>query len=146
MAASGLIVLASNSVLELSLIHVDDLTDGIILAGFAEKSNGEVFYISDGRVLTVAEMAETLSRIVGGCKIVRVPRSVGTIAGFLGDSITRLSGRPQLINSQKVKEALQDGWVCNIDKIKNLLGFTPNIGAEAGLESTHLWYKNAGWL
>ncbi len=146
MANSGLILLAANSDLELSLIHVDDVTDGIILAGFAEKSAGEVFYLSDGRVYTVEEVAKTLSRIAGGSRIVRLPPFFGRVSGIIGDCITRLTGKAQVINSQKVKEALQDGWVCNTDKVGELLGFTPNIEAEVGLESTYLWYKNSGWL
>jgi nucleoside-diphosphate-sugar epimerase len=146
MADSGLILIAANRGLELSLIHVDDLTDGIILAGFAEKSDGEVFYLSDDRVHTLEEVAVTLSKIAGGSKIIRLPLLLGKTAGLLGDCITRLSGKPQLINSQKVKEALQDGWVCDMDKIKKLLGFAPNVEVEVGFASTLLWYKNAGWL
>jgi len=146
MADSGLILIAANRAQELSLIHVDDAVDGIIEAGFAEKSDGEVFYLSDGRVHTLEDVVGTLSRIAGGCKIIRLPHFVGKIAGLSGDCITRLSGKPQLINSQKLKEARQDGWVCSIEKIRDLLGFTPKIEAEVGLESTHLWYKNAGWL
>jgi nucleoside-diphosphate-sugar epimerase len=146
MANSGLIILATNTGLELSLIHVDDVTDGIILAGFAEKSAGEIFYLSDGRVYTLEEVARTLSRITGGSRIVRLPPFFGRITGIIGDCITRLSGKAQVINSQKVEEALQDGWVCNTDKIRELLGFAPSIEAEMGLESTYLWYKNSGWL
>jgi nucleoside-diphosphate-sugar epimerase len=146
MADSGLILLAGNSRLELSLIHVDDVTDGIVLAGFADRSDGEIFYLSDGGVHTLEGVAGTLAQITGCRRIIRLPPFVAKIAGFLGDSITRLSNRPQLINSQKVKEALQAGWVCDIDKIRNLLGFTPNIGTEVGFESTLLWYKNSGWL
>jgi nucleoside-diphosphate-sugar epimerase len=146
MANSGLILLAVNRVLELSLIHVDDVTDGIILAGFSEESDGEIFYLSDGRVHTVEGVAATLAKIAGGAKIVHLPPSVAKLVGILGDCVTRVSGKPQVVNSQKVREALQDGWVCNIDKIKERLGFAPNIEAEVGFESTYSWYKNAGWL
>ena len=146
MANSGLILLAANRVLELSLIHVDDLTDGIILAGFSEKSDGEVFYLSDGNVHTLTTVVETLSRIAGGAKIVHLPAFMGKIAGILGDCITRVSGKPQVVNSQKVREILQAGWVCNTEKIKERLGFSPNVEAEIGFESTYFWYKNAGWL
>ncbi len=146
MAHSGLILLAAKRGMELSFIHVDDVTDGIMLAGFTEKSDGEIFYLSDGKFYTVEEVVGTLSKIAGGGRIIRLPLFAGKIVGIWGDCIARISSKPQVINSQKVKEAVQEGWVCNIDKIKELLNFIPHVELEAGLESTYLWYKNAGWL
>ena len=146
MAHSGRIPLAVKSDMELSIIHVDDATDGIILAGFGDKSDGEVFYISDGKVHTIEELIGILARVVGGARVIHLPPIIGKIAGFWGDCVTRVSGKPQVINSEKMKEASQDGWVCNIDKIRERLGFTPNIELESGIESTYRWYRDAGWL
>jgi nucleoside-diphosphate-sugar epimerase len=130
MAKSGIIPILGKGELELSIIHVDDVINGIIRAGFTEVSNGEIFYLSDGRVHTLAEVANILS----------------TITGMLGDCISRFSGKPQITNSQKVKEVLQKGWVCDTDKIREQLGFHPNIELGTGFELTYHWYRNAGWL
>ena len=132
--------------MELSMVHVDDLTDGIILAAFSEKSDGEIFHLSDGGVHTWEDIAKLLIKIKGGGKIIRVPSIFAKIAGAVGDGIAYFSSKPQVINSQKLKEALQVGWVCNIDKIRTHLGFIPNVELETGFESTYLWYRNAGWL
>ena len=146
MAKSGIIPILGKGELELSIIHVDDVTNGIIRAGFADRGNGEIFYLSDGRVHTLAEVANILSTISGGAKIIHVPQLIGKITGLLGDCISRFSGKPQITNRQKVKEVLQEGWVCDTDKIREQLGFHPSIELETGLESTYHWYKNAGWL
>jgi len=50
--------------------HVDDVIDGMILAAFAEASDGEIYYLSDGKVHTFAEVAHMLSKITGGAKII----------------------------------------------------------------------------
>jgi len=146
MAKSGIIPILGNGELELSIIHVDDVIDGMILAAFAEASDGEIYYLSDGTVHTFAEVAHMLSKITGGAKIISLPSLIVKIAGIVADGIGCVSGKPQVINRQKVKEALQKGWVCNTDKIREELGFHPTIELEMGLESTYLWYRNAGWL
>ncbi|UCH21893.1 MAG: NAD-dependent epimerase/dehydratase family protein [Deltaproteobacteria bacterium] len=146
MAKLGVVPIMGKGKLELSMIHVDDVTDGVILAAFTEKSDGEIFHLSDGGVHTWEEIAKLIIKIKGGGKVIRVPSIFGKIAGVVGDGIAYLSNKPQVINSQKVKEALQDGWVCNTDKIRAHLGFIPNVELENGFESTYHWYRNAGWL
>ena len=146
MAKSGIIPLLGKAGLEFSIIHVDDVTEGIIQAGFSDASNGEVFYLSDGRVHTLGEVAHILSTITGGAKIITIPCPLGKIAGRLGDWISCISGKPRLINSQKVNEVLREGWVCDTAKIKEQLGFRPSIELKTGLESTYHWYRDAGWL
>jgi nucleoside-diphosphate-sugar epimerase len=146
MAKSGIVPIMGNGKMELSLAHVDDVTDAIILAAFTGKSDGEIFHLSDGQVHSWEEIAQLLIKIKGGGKVIRVPSVFGKIAGVFGDCIAYLSGKPQIINSQKVKEALQAGWVCNIDKIIENLSFQPRVQLQAGFESTYNWYRNAGWL
>ncbi len=146
MAKSGIIPIMGKGQIELSIIHVDDVTDGIILAAISEKSAGEIFYISDGRVHTLEEIAKLLIKIRGGGKVIRFPSFFAKIAGLIGDWIAYCSNEPQVINSQKMKEALQDGWVCNVDKIRAKLGFMPSVELETGFESTYHWYRNAGCL
>jgi nucleoside-diphosphate-sugar epimerase len=146
LAHSGIVPVLGDARMELSMIHVDDVTEGIILAAFAEESEGEIYYLSDGRVHYLENILKLLKEITGGGKVIRVPPIVGRIAGFIGDCSAYISGKPQVINSQKVKEALQKGWVCNTKKIGGQLGFTPAVQLEAGFEATYNWYKTAGWL
>ena len=129
-----------------SIIHVDDLISGIILAGFSDKSVGEIFYLSDGRVHTLEGALSVLIGVIGKGKLLRLPSLFGKVAGVVGDVVGHLSGKAQVVNSQKVKETLQDGWVCESEEIRDLLGFRPTIGLEQGFESTYRWYRSAGWL
>jgi nucleoside-diphosphate-sugar epimerase len=146
MAHSGIVPLLGDAAMQLSMIHVNDAVEGIILAAFAEESDGEVYYLSDGQVHYLENIFKLLINTTGGGKIIRVPAIVGRLAGFIGDCSAYVSGKPQVVNSQKVKEALQKGWVCNANKISRQLGFTPAVQLDAGFESTYNWYKTAGWL
>jgi nucleoside-diphosphate-sugar epimerase len=146
MAARGLVPVLGKGTMDLSIIHVDDVTEGIILAGFSDKSDGEIFYLSDGRVYTVGDLLTKLTEITGRGRLIHLPPLCGRIAGRIGDILALLSGDAQVINSQKVMEALQDGWVCSSEKIRDRLGFHPTIEIAKGLEWTYRWYRDAGWL
>lgn len=145
-AGKGFVPVLGKGDMSLSIIHVHDVTEGIILAGFTDESNGEILYLSDGKVYTVKGALTVLTAVVGGGKLVHLPPLVGRAAGYIGDVFTIFSGRTQVINSQKIKEALQGGWVCRNDKISDLLGFSPTVHLEEGFSSTYRWYKTAGWL
>lgn len=146
LAQRGLVPVFGKTDMDFSIIHVDDLINGIILAGFSDKSNGEIFYLSDGRVHTVESALSALIGVIGKGKLLRLPPLLGRVAGVVGDVVGHLSGKAQVVNSQKVKETLQDGWVCGSEKIRDLLGFRPTVGLEQGFASTYRWYRNAGWL
>jgi nucleoside-diphosphate-sugar epimerase len=144
MAKMGIIPVLGNGGMGLSIIHVDDLTNALILAAFTEKSDGEIYYLSDGSTHTTGEIAQALKNIAGGT-IINVPIAGAMLAGFCGDLMGRF-GRARVINSQKVREASQAGWVCATTKIEDQLDFLPKIGLAEGFSATYQWYRNAGWL
>jgi hypothetical protein len=76
-------------------------------------------------VHTFAEVVNSLSKVTGA-KVISVNHIIGKRADIPGDCIGRCSDNPQIINSQKVKEALQKGWVCDTDNIGEKLGFSSN--------------------
>lgn len=146
LAQRGIVPVFGKTDMDFSIIHVDDLVSGIILAGFSDESVGEIFYLSDGRIHTIEGALSALIGVIGKGKLLRLPPLLGKVAGVFGDVVGHLSGKAQVVNSQKVKETLQDGWVCESEKIREMLGFHSIVGLEEGFESTYRWYRSAGWL
>jgi nucleoside-diphosphate-sugar epimerase len=50
------------------------------------------------------------------------------------------------MNRQKVREAVQSSWTCEVGKAEADLGFHATISLEAGLSMTWAWYREQGWL
>ena len=50
------------------------------------------------------------------------------------------------MNRQKVREAAQKYWICDINKTENELGFKHAYPLQRGLEITWQWYRNNNWL
>ena len=132
---------------EVSLIHVTDLVNGIVLAGEHPKGIGQTYFISSERFYNWKEIGEITARVMGkkGFRL-RVPVSVVyTIAGIseLYSAITR---KAVLLNYEKAKDIVQDAWTCSIAKAKQEIGFGEQRTLEEGIRSTIAWYRERGWL
>jgi dihydroflavonol-4-reductase len=145
-AARGFVPLLGGGRLELSLVHVADLVEALTLAAFSARSDGRVYFVSDGQAYTSGEVAATLRELSGGARVLPVPGAVLRLAGLVGDLAAATTRRAALLNSQKVREALQEGWVCSIERIRAELGFAPCIGLENGFRTTFGWYRENGWI
>ena len=56
------------------------------------------------------------------------------------------TGKPALANRQKVREAAQRYWLCDVGKIENDLCFRAEYPLQKGLELTWKWYRKNKWL
>jgi nucleoside-diphosphate-sugar epimerase len=68
-------------------------------------------------------------------------------AGALAcDIVGRIVGRPMPLNSWRYAELASEGFVCCVDRMRDLLGVTAKIDIADGLAQTAAWYRDAGWL
>jgi dihydroflavonol-4-reductase len=132
---------------EVSLIHVKDLVDGIVLAGESGNSVGQTYFISSENFYNWKEVGEITSRVMGRKVIrLRIPEPlVYTIAG-IAEVYSILSRRAVLLNWEKAKDIVQDAWTCSIAKAKKELGYKESLTLEQGIADTVGWYREHGWL
>ena len=79
-------------------------------------------------------------------KIVKVPVWMGYGIGALSELAGFLRGRATIMNRQKVREASQRSWTCDLSRTRSLLGFSAGVPLERGLERTWKWYRDQGWI
>ncbi|MCZ6776285.1 MAG: NAD-dependent epimerase/dehydratase family protein [Ignavibacteria bacterium] len=131
----------------LSLIHSDDLVDGILLAGECRQSVGEVYFLAGEEFCTTHDIGEAISRAMTCSPIrVRVPHTLIYAVGAVGSTVGKITKRQVLLNLQKAREVVQSAWTCSIHKAKTQLGFRPRITLEEGMKRTYNWYCIKGWL
>jgi nucleoside-diphosphate-sugar epimerase len=141
----GAVPLIANGARLGALTYVENLGDGLILAGTVEHAAGEAYIVTDGVKVTWREYAEKLSGALG----VPSPRlSIGsTVAGALAamlESAYRLLGvraRPPL--TRYLVKHLSTDYHFRIDKARRELGYVPRVGLDEALERTAAWYR--GW-
>jgi nucleoside-diphosphate-sugar epimerase len=132
----------------LSLIHVEDLVRGIVLAGLAPgQERREVFFLSGDGVFTWSEvfgaMAEDLGKKPFRIAIPSVALT-GLAAAYSAASWALQKSFP--LNLDKLRELRRDYWICSNDRAKRVLGFQPRWNMRQGVTHTISWYKQNGWV
>ena len=146
LARWGIILQVRNAVREGAVIHVNDLVRALLLAATRPEADGRTYHVSDGKIHHRDDIADALRAAVGRGVPVALPGFVLRAAGLAGDIGGLFTGRPAVLNSDRAKETLQCGWVCDDSSIRQDLGFEALIPLEEGFKQTAAWYRKQGWL
>ncbi|RJQ49754.1 MAG: NAD-dependent epimerase/dehydratase family protein [Nitrospiraceae bacterium] len=130
-----------------SLLYVDDLVEGVILAAESEIAAGKTYFISDGGVYSNSEIISGISSALGVKTVrVRIPKSLLSVIGFFSDGISKITGENIIINSDKIREIMYPEWVCDVTRAKKDLNFQPAVDMKKGIIWTADWYRIHKWL
>ena len=154
-ARRGLHIVPGRSPRRVSLIHVADLVEGLLLA--AEKGErlhpkgppGQgVYFMAMDDHPTYAELGQAIATALGKKRvtIVRLPGPLVQGIGLCGDAMSWIRRRPAWINSDKMTEALAGSWMCSSAKARADLGWYPAATLADRLRETAQGYRQAGWL
>jgi dihydroflavonol-4-reductase len=131
----------------LNLIHRDDLIAGIILAGEHPQGKDEIFFLGGEHSYSTEEIGDVISSILHKRRLkIHIPHSLVYLIGALSETFGKICCREVFFNLQKVREAVQEGWICSVEKAKNWLGFKESITLSQGMASTYQWYLDHGWI
>ncbi|HTY64213.1 MAG TPA: NAD-dependent epimerase/dehydratase family protein [Acidobacteriota bacterium] len=130
-----------------SLIHVHDLTAACIQAGERSTPSGSIYFISRPEIYTWEDIGRAIARELGKrYRQISFPRWLAEAVGSAGDAWVKLTGRAATLNSQKVKELLEESWICDSSRARAELQFKPEIDLDRGISETVRWYQGQGWL
>lgn len=128
------------------LTHVDDVVEGLILAGTVDAAVGEVFTIAGERYTTLNELVGLIAEIAAvPPPRVKIPYPPMFAAAWLCDRLCRAVGAEPPLYPRRVEFFSKDR-AFTIDKAKNVLGYRPGIELEEGLAETYRWYEEQGLL
>jgi len=146
-AAKGIIPLVGFDRKYVSLVHVRDLVNGIILAGERPEGANQIYFIGSRRYYDWDEIGETTMRVLGRSAVkVRVPEFlVYAVSGAVG-FFSLFNKKPSVLNWEKGKDMVQKAWTCDISKAKTELGYMEMISLETGIKETIDWYRREGWM
>lgn len=143
---SGIMPIAGNMDMEISVIFVEDLVKAVLFTMENKDTAGETVFISDGTVYTVKEILLEIKKALHKKTVpLIVPDFLLYFIAVVSENISGLFGKSTFLNRQKCLEISQQGWVCSIDKLINL-GFKPEYDLKSGIQETVRWYRNNGWL
>jgi len=99
-----------------SFVYVTDVARGTVLAGKTPKANGEVLNVSGLDLIRILDVAHKINQATSpeGSKIIHVDPRIGDVRHSIG----------------------------SMEKAQSVLGFTPEMPFETGLEHTISWYRS----
>lgn len=128
------------------LTYVDDVVEGLLLAGRVEAAVGEAFTIAGERHTTLNELFRLIADAAGvGPPRRRVPYAPVFAASWACDRVCRAIGVEPPLYPRRVEFFSKDR-AFTIEKARTVLGFEPVVGLEDGLAITYAWYVENGLI
>lgn len=131
----------------LSLIYVEDLISGIVLAAEKETKSGSIYFICSAREYSWNDIGNITSQLLGRKAIkVRVPHWLVYAVGAIAQFFSIFSKKAATLNLEKCFDITRKKWVFSNGKAKAELGFKEQYTLEEGFRKTIDWYKEMKWL
>lgn len=127
----------------ISPVYVDNLVDGILLAGDEPRAAGQVITITDGVGITASEFFGRYADLM------RVPRPRTAPAALLRPAssvvglVERIRGESSHLSGHTI-DYLQRTATYDITKARTMLGYAPRIGLDEGFSRASRWLLEEG--
>ncbi len=146
-AAKGLWVELAGGDRFINPCFVKDLASALLLAAEKRTASGSIYFVAEDRQYSWPEFKEALLSSGGvTARTIRIPYWAAYVMGLVSEFGALFTSRPALTNRQKVREAVQRYWTCDLTKIETDLGFLAAFPLEQGLKITWEWYRKQGWI
>ncbi len=130
-----------------SLVHAEDLARACWLALDDDRAAGEIFFVSEPDATNYDELGRAAKRALGTWAVRFAPPAwLLTLGGLAGEAIGALTNRPPFLSRRKLREIQAGDWICTSAKIRDRLGWIPQMPIDTGFHQTAAWYREAGWL
>lgn len=128
------------------LIHVDDLTNIMMLAAAHPNAAGEVFICGNPAATTLADIGRTVAAELGRpITVLRLPAFPFFAAAAVTEALFRPLGIEPPIYRRRIAFFTKDRKF-DTGKLKNVLGYETVYSNREGLVQTLHWYRDHGWL
>ena len=145
MARKGLFFVPSGADTFFTLIFIEDLVRAVRLAAEHVSAAGETMFVGHGEPRTGGDVLRAIAAFERRAyRPLSVPAPLFTLLARVGDLSWKLGVKP-LVDSGRLVELRADGFVCSVDRAREVLGFSAETPLEAGVAATAAWYREHGW-
>ncbi len=144
-AARGRFWLVGGSGMSLTLVHVGDVAQAVVLSAEPSSAHGRLFMIGHPRAASASDVLQAIADAVGRpYRPMLVPRAVLGAAARFGEIAWRFGHAP-LFDRARLAEFDAGNFVCSVARARTQLGFTAATSLGEGMAATWAWYRAAGW-
>ena len=124
-----------------SPVYVDDLVDGVMLAGSRPEAAGQIFTLTGDRPAETRKFFGHYARMLGRK---RVPSAPTPVVVPLGAAMARLR-RGSEVTPAAIRYFTRTGTY-SIEKARSQLGYEPGVGLDEGMRRSEEWLRSEGLL
>ncbi len=130
----------------ISLIYIRDLVDLLLLALESEAATGQTYFCC-GTAYSYADLSTAIARALDKRPLrLTLPEAVLPLISLWSKAQGRLTGKPPLLNDQRLLDLRQRYWLCSGEKARQDLGWMPRYDLETAVRETAEWYRENSWL
>ncbi len=142
----GLRPLLGNLERRIQLVHVDDLTLGVLKAVTAVTEPGRIYYIAESTGYSYRELVNFVAEAVGKKGFpLRLPGGMVRAVASVFETLMKTFGGTPMFTREKADELLAD-WEVDTGRAKNELGYESQYPFPEGAKQTVAWYRERNWL
>jgi nucleoside-diphosphate-sugar epimerase len=131
----------------LNLVYGLDVASAVVCCLMKEQAIGKTYHIAAEPPCSDEELMQEIARQLGLRPLrLRIPRSILSSACLIQETLSRVTGRPNILSRQKLPELLAPGWVCSTEEIRKDLGYTALTPLREGVARTLEWYRMEEWV
>jgi len=129
------------------LLYIEDLVDAFVLAAGKEAATGQSFLIGGPQLPSLNELMKAAATAMGKEKmrVVRLPVGPFMLLGSVCEQVCVPLGISPPIYRRRMEFFVKDK-AHDISKARDLLGYSPQVSMDEGLERTVQWYRESGML
>ncbi|OYP38201.1 NAD-dependent epimerase/dehydratase family protein [Rhodopirellula sp. MGV] len=139
---------------QFSVIGADDLCDCLLhVARFGQRLTSHpfcdgVYYATLPEQPTYAELGHMIAQSLGRkrARILRIPHHTLRLVAGGNQFISKLRGKPHILNLDKAREAAAGAWLCSSEKLERETGMRFNTTLQQRIDEAVAWYREHGWL
>ena len=140
MIKKGLFLLPAHGQGLFRAIYIDDLVEGVILAGEKKEGIGQIFILGGQKTVTCEEFFGHYYRMLGKDSPHMVSTPVAIAIAEIGRAVFRLMGRQTELGRGAMEMLSKETTLSNA-KASRLLGWQPRIDLEEGMQRTETWLR-----
>lgn len=146
LAAHGIFLQVVPAAMAFTFLYVEDLARGVVLAAESERASGQTLFLGHPDPSSADDVLRGLAEAFGRRhRPWRVP-DLALRAVAWGGELAWTFGEEPLLDRTRLTELRAEGFVCAVDRAREVLGFTAAVTLREGLERTAQWYRHQGWI
>ncbi|MDK9698687.1 MAG: NAD(P)-dependent oxidoreductase [bacterium] len=131
---------------QFSWIYVTDFIEAILSVMDSDACRNQINFVKSGDTDWEEFRAAAAEALQVKYRVVTMPETFAKLVANFSEFATNFTGKPALLNRDKILELSYSDWRCDDTAFRHLTGLTNRTSLKIALQETIDWYRMEKWL